>query len=544
MKLIKKRELLSTNILDCTLRDGGYYNNWLFSNNLINEYIKFVERNNINYIEIGFRFFDEIRNKGIAAYSDLSFINSLKFQKHTSIGVMFNGSDIVKYKNNKKIIDYFSEILKSKKLSFIRIACHAKEIEKILFFTKKIKLNSKKIMINLMQISEIRKSQLKGICRKIKKLDPDVFYLADSLGSMKPNDFKMMVRQIKKFWHGDIGIHAHNNKKLALKNTLISNSSGARWLDCTLTGMGRGAGNTITEELLKKLKKNNFNKIDQKLINKFKVMKQKYKWGPNKIYEIAADYKIHPTYVQLLLTGKPFVEYRNNVLEVLKNLKTSSSKFEINKLYLALNKNSKKFKNNFDFLKGKKNKDILIIGSKDDLKNKLDKIIHYIKKNDLYVISLNNINKIEKNFCDIHVASHPLRIAADFNSYDKNKQYLLPFNMLNKKSIKKIPKNIFNANIKFGDNNFIKDKQIFELKTPLAIGYALQLALKVNPSKIYLYGFSDAYSDIYQKSKTSHNVFLKKKKKIKKSKLDGETKSILSDFKKQNKKISLNFIQF
>ena len=28
------------NLLDCTLRDGGYYNNWFFTKELINEYLK------------------------------------------------------------------------------------------------------------------------------------------------------------------------------------------------------------------------------------------------------------------------------------------------------------------------------------------------------------------------------------------------------------------------------------------------------------------------------------------------------------------------
>ena len=129
---------MKTNILDCTLRDGGYYNNWLFSNKLINEYISFVERNQINFVEIGFRFFDEIRTKGNTAYSDLSFIKSLKFQKKTSIGVMFNGSDILKFKNNKKIINYYLDVLRSNKLSFVRIACHAKELDQISFFTENL----------------------------------------------------------------------------------------------------------------------------------------------------------------------------------------------------------------------------------------------------------------------------------------------------------------------------------------------------------------------------------------------------------------------
>ena len=536
---------MKTNILDCTLRDGGYYNNWLFSNKLINQYINFVERNQINFVEIGFRFFDEIRTKGNTAYSDLSFIKSLKFQKKTSIGVMFNGSDILKFKNNKKIINYYLDVLRSNKLSFVRIACHAKELDQISFFTKKVKSNKKKIMINLMQISEIKVPEIKNICKKIKKINPDVFYLADSLGSMKPFNFKGVIKEVKKFWYGEMGIHAHNNKKLALKNTLISNSLGVEWLDCTITGMGRGAGNTITEELLKKMNKNQFKDSDNILINKFKSMKKKYKWGPSQIYGIAADYKIHPTYIQLLLTGKPFAEYRNNIKNVLINLKKSSSKFEINKLYISLNSEIKKYKNNFEFLKNRFNKDVLIIGSKDNLRRDLPKLKNYIKEKDVYTISLNDTKKIKENFCDIHAVSHPLRIATDFNTYSKNKKYALPYNMLNKRKIKKVSKNIYNVNVKFGKNNFKKNNNFFELNTPLAIGFALQISLKVKTNRIVLYGFSDEYSDLYQKSKLKHSKVLKDLNRSGKSiKLDGETDLILRTFKKQNPKIKITSINF
>ena len=144
MKLNLSDLNFKNNILDCTLRDGGYYNNWLFSNKLIREYIRFVEKNKINFVEIGFRFFDEIRTKGNTAYSDLSFIKSLNFRDQTSIGIMINGSDIVKFKNNKKIIDYFLDVLKSKRLGFVRIACHIKELDQISFFIKKIRLKKKR----------------------------------------------------------------------------------------------------------------------------------------------------------------------------------------------------------------------------------------------------------------------------------------------------------------------------------------------------------------------------------------------------------------
>ena len=400
-------------------------------------------------------------------------------------------------------------------------------------------------MINLMQISEIKKKQIRSICKKVRKLNPDVFYIADSLGSMKPYNFNIVIKEIKKFWHGEMGIHAHNNKRLALKNTILANSLGVNWLDCTITGMGRGAGNTITEELLRKKHKTKFSKLNNNLISKFRSMKKKYKWGPSQIYSLAADYKIHPTYVQLLLTGKPFAEYRNNIQNVLRNLKKSSSKFEINKLYISLNSEVKKYKNNFEFLKNKFNREVLIIGSKDNLQRDLPKLKKYIKENEVFVISLNDTKKIKENFCDIHVVSHPLRIATDFNNYSKNKNYALPYNMLNKKKIKKISKNIYNVNIKFGKNNFKKNNKIFELNTPLAIGFALQISLKIKTNNILLYGFSDAYSDLYQKSELKDSKVLKDLNKTGNNiKLDGETDLILRAFKQQNPQIKLSSINF
>ena len=57
---------------------------------------------------------------------------------------MFNGSDIVKFKNNRKIINYYLETVKSSKLKFIKLHV-MQELNQILFFTKKIKLHKKKL---------------------------------------------------------------------------------------------------------------------------------------------------------------------------------------------------------------------------------------------------------------------------------------------------------------------------------------------------------------------------------------------------------------
>ena len=78
------------NLLDCTLRDGGYYNNWFFEKELINEYLRVMSLIKIDYVEIGFRFLDKIKAKGPCAYSEETFLRSLKIPKNLKIGVMVN----------------------------------------------------------------------------------------------------------------------------------------------------------------------------------------------------------------------------------------------------------------------------------------------------------------------------------------------------------------------------------------------------------------------------------------------------------------------
>ena len=82
------------NLLDCTLRDGGYYNNWFFDKELINEYLKVMDLIKIDYVEIGFRFLDKIKIKE-TNYKDVIFKRNLKFLNINYF-----------YSNKKKILIY------------------------------------------------------------------------------------------------------------------------------------------------------------------------------------------------------------------------------------------------------------------------------------------------------------------------------------------------------------------------------------------------------------------------------------------------------
>lgn len=304
-------------ILDCTLRDGGYHNNWRFSKKLINSYLSCMSREGIEFIELGFRFLNQNKLRGETAYTKENFIKKLKIPKNLSIGVMINASDFI---NNstptiKLCRDAFPELEKSK-IKFVRLACHYKEIFAVEPIINWLKKRNVIVTVNLMQISELSKKQLIKASSYLSNKKVDVLYIADSLGSVKPNQIIKIVKLIKKHWKNELGIHAHDNLRQALKSTIIAKNLGTNWLDGTVLGMGRGPGNTKTEELLKVLKindKSNFKHIINLRDKFFYTLKKKYKWGTNKYYKFAALNKIHPTYIQEILSD---TRYKKKIIKI------------------------------------------------------------------------------------------------------------------------------------------------------------------------------------------------------------------------------------
>ena len=109
-----------------------------------------------------------------------------------------------------------------------------------------------------MQISDRSTSEIQTAVKLINQLKPNVLYFADSLGSMNKLKTKKIINIIKSGWKGEIGIHTHDNLGKALENSLAAVNEGIKWVDTTVSGMGRGPGNTKTEIAILEFK--NFNK--------------------------------------------------------------------------------------------------------------------------------------------------------------------------------------------------------------------------------------------------------------------------------------------
>ena len=253
MKINKKKNY---KLLDCTLRDGGYYNNWDYDKNVYESYISAINKSNIKYVEVGFRFDSEDKFLGPFAITSDNFIKKLKFKDTVNLALMINCNDLIKKNiSPKKKVESMLNPKKNSPIDIIRLAAHFHEVPKVIKHIKIIKKKGYRVFLNLMQASNKSEYDFKKVINIIKKTNSvDVLYFADSLGAMKPQDIKRVCGFFNLYWQNEFGLHAHNNCNRALKNSIEAMKSGATWIDSTILGMGRGAGNTRTEDIIKSSK--------------------------------------------------------------------------------------------------------------------------------------------------------------------------------------------------------------------------------------------------------------------------------------------------
>jgi 4-hydroxy 2-oxovalerate aldolase len=486
-------------VLDCTLRDGGYYNKWNFDIDIINQYLNAMKIAKVDVVELGFRFLKSDSFLGSCAFSKDNFLENLTIPSSLEVAVMVNCSDLINesgWKNTMKLL--FPNQSDKSPVSIIRFACHFKDLETGLKASAWAHEKGYKVGVNLMQISDRTMDEIEEFTSLANEYPVDVLYIADSTGSLKPTDVKRIIKKIKSNWNGDVGVHMHDNLGLALSNSLEGYNEGAIWLDSTVTGMGRGPGNTKTEELLIEL--NSENDIDTvlpllTLVNRhFNKLKSQYGWGTNPFYFLAGKFGIHPTFVQEILTDPRYNEADR--LTTIKYLKVNpNKKFSIKMLEDSRNFYDKKILGNWNPMETFSEREVLIVGSgKSVLEHKLA-IEQFIIKNKPLVLVLNSKKIINEDLIDFRIACHPLRVFSDSSKYSElGSNLIIPSSILNKTGIK------FPSTLKTYDYGFSVQKNKFHFEdnigispSPSVISYALLVCSSGRANNILLAGI-DGYS--------------------------------------------------
>lgn len=307
-------------ILDCTLRDGGYYTNWDFNTKIIDTYISAINALPIDYIEIGYRNKPTKEYMGKLGYSPVSVLRHIRTNCNKKIAVMLNE------KNTRP--DDLSILLKpiTGLVDMVRIAIDPQNFERALELAKSVKGMGFEVGFNTMYMSKWK--DYEGFLDKLHHLNniADLFCMVDSFGGVTPKEVKQIFEAVKKNTTCPIGFHGHNNLQLGLINTLTAIECGVDYVDATILGMGRGAGNLNMELLLTYLNKNglevDFNVLGEVIIA-FQPLLEKYQWGTNLPYMLSGANSIPQKEVMDWVTNRTYSF--NSIVRALDNQKNNIS---------------------------------------------------------------------------------------------------------------------------------------------------------------------------------------------------------------------------
>lgn len=489
-------------ILDCTLRDGGFHTNWDFNSELVNSYIKSINHLKIDELEIGFRFTDKDGWLGKFAYTTEETLDQLSIREDLDVGVMiFSGEFVINNQINIKLLNKIFPLDRSKsRIDFIRIATYLDNLDNAILIAAELKNKGYHTSLHLMKIHSTEDEEFIKIAKKAEINEIDRVYFADSLGSMFPENIQNVVKMLKTEYSGPIGLHAHNNLGLAFINSIAAVDAGATWIDGTLTGIGRGPGNTKLEELLLHYFEND-DEYNDSLINLleeyFYPIQEKYKWGTNPFYFLAGKYNIHPSYLQDMIENDKFD--RKDILSFLMNYENlDKESYNPENEETGSIHYSDVVEGNFDSLDLLDDKEILIIGSGESVEKYKSDIELFIKKFEPLVFQLNKGGIVDQSLIDYNLYSHPQTIKYEnTNIKNSSSNIIIPpnsvdFDLKNKK-VKYFGLKVETGIFKINNKSCI-------VPNSLVLSYALALSAASSNSLIYLAGI-DGYKQNINKNK-------------------------------------------
>ncbi|GAA6184267.1 aldolase catalytic domain-containing protein [Aliiglaciecola sp. NS0011-25] len=486
-------------ILDCTLRDGGYYNSWDFPFDLTNKYLSAMAASGVDIVELGLRSLINKGFKGANAFTTDSYINSLQVPNQLKVAVMINATEIVGDTDQNTVLSkLFPNDAAHSRVDVVRIACHVHEFVKALPACTWLKERGYIVGFNLMQIADRSQEEVENLALEASKYAIDALYFADSMGSMDPAQTTKIISWLRKHWEGAMGIHTHDNMGLALQNTIQAIDDGVTWLDATVTGMGRGPGNARTEELVIEIAEKRKLPIDMvplmAVIEQFfKPMKNKCGWGSNPYYYLSGKYGIHPTYIQEMLSDSRYSE--EDILAAINHLKVEGGKkYSANTLDASRHFYQGNGKGRWDPSSVLSGRDVLILGAGPGVAAHKLAIESFIKTKNPIVIALNTQSSVSQNLIDLRVACHPVRLLADCSAHvDLPQPLITPASMLPVDVIKSLDgKELLDFGLTVKADTIEFGTSTAVLPNSLVISYALAISSSGNANCIYLAGF-DGY---------------------------------------------------
>lgn len=285
----------SIKVVDATLRDGGLVNDFYFSDEFVKRLYLTNIKAGVDYMEFGYR--------ASKAVFDVDKFGKWKFCEDEHI------REIVGENNTDTKIAIMADIGRHNKDDFdqkvnspvdlVRVAAYIHQMPEAIDMIEDAAKKGYETSCNIMAISNAQSDDIKVALDMLSKTPVDVIYIVDSFGSIYPEQMNRIADLYLEFAAKSgkkVGIHAHDNQKLAFANTIEACGDGVDWLDATYMSMGRGAGNCAMELLLGFLKNPKYNvyPVFQFIEQEMMKLKEEVTWGYDLQYLITGLYNQHP----------------------------------------------------------------------------------------------------------------------------------------------------------------------------------------------------------------------------------------------------------
>ena len=385
-------------ILDCTLRDGGYCNNWDFGSKNIRYITRKLVSAGIDIVECGFLSQKKQSTNENTIFGTVSSVkdalpeakNSTEFVCMINYGE-FNAEDLEPYDGTS--------------IDGIRVAFHKQNMAQAIEMCHVIKSKGYGVYVQPMVTLNYTDSEIIELIEKVNELGPKALYIVDSFGVVRRRDLLRMYYLIDHNLHPSIsiGYHSHNNLQLAYSNAQALSeihSSRSKIIDSSVFGMGRGAGNLNTElfvEYLNDYIQTNYAvfpllQIIDNVLNK--IYYANY-WGYSLPHYLSSKYNCHPNYASYLSDKSTLtIEAMGEILgQIPQENKINFDKTIVEKLYVAYQES---FADDAEVLGNLErlllNKNILILAPGKTIKTNKADIERIIDEKQMTVISVNFVS--------------------------------------------------------------------------------------------------------------------------------------------------------
>jgi len=296
-------------VLDCTIRDGGLINDHYFEDDFVREVFKSIAASGVDYMEIGYKASKNILSPDQFGKWKFCAEDDIKraiegIDMNTKLSVMVDIGRVEKH----EVVPAEDSVI-----DMMRVACYVKDVDKAIDMVNDFSDKGYETCINIMAISRALDNELGEALEQIEKQTKvQAVYIVDSFGALYSENITYLVNHFKKHLKTkEVGIHAHNNQQLGYANTIQGIIDGCNFVDGTVYGIGRAAGNCPLELLIGFLKNPKFDirPILEVIQKEFIPLREKMEWGYLIPYAITGMFNEHPRAAMELRKSKDKDKY-------------------------------------------------------------------------------------------------------------------------------------------------------------------------------------------------------------------------------------------